>query len=53
MLFDARRVAFDEAAVDLHLAPVGVHRHVDHFGLRHLDALGRAAVAFGLDGSIV
>ena len=32
-----------------HLAPVRVHGDVDHFGLRHLDAFRRAAVAFGLD----
>ena len=49
MLLDAFGVAFEVFFVDAHLAAVGVDGDVDDLGLRHLDALGRAAVAFGFD----
>src|SRR5438105_1941204 len=42
-------LALDLFAFDLHLAPVGVHRHVDDLGFGDLNALARAAVALGLD----
>ena len=48
MLLDAFGI-LDVVFIDPHLAAVGVHGDVDHFGLRHLDALACAAVAFGLD----
>jgi hypothetical protein len=43
----------DEVAVEPHLAPVGTHGNTNHFGLRHLEAHGDFAFAFGFGDSIV
>ena len=48
MLLDVFGI-FDEVFIYSHLPSVGIHGHVDDFCLRHLDALGCAAVAFGFD----
>src|SRR5947209_1946897 len=39
----------DEVFIYPHLPTVGVHRHIDDFGLRDFDTLRSSAVALGFD----